>query len=423
MSKSSRPGFTRGGARRWWAAAAAVLSGCLLAAFGWFEQPDPQFRRALASLESRDWERLLYGQLPLARHLGYEPHHALLAGALLLEAKQFEPALRELRHASRHPETRARALLFTGQIRYAEHRFRDAEVCFVNALRLDPTLVDAHRWLAIAYYDIGLMNEAAMQLKQVAELAPDDPRPHRIMALIRMDRGSSAIAVEDLQESLRRDPWQADRQEMLLDLAVAQFSLKRFDEAQVTLAGCEESADVLAVRANCAYALGDLKSARDGAERALQQDPHQRLGVLVLGKLAFDARDYRRAVELLSQAVEAAPTDYPLRYTLMTALRGAGEADRAENELAQVEELRDIQERYDDLIQRATSQPYDADTRYQLGLLAARLKMDRVAESWFKAAVALDPRHRRARIELAKHRADSHDVSTMLLRSGSSTGP
>lgn len=416
MPRPFRPRFARRAVRRWLTAAVAVVSGGLLAAFWWFERPEPLFDRALASLESRDWEQLLYRQLPLARRTGYEPHHAVLAGALLLEAKQFEPALRELRQASRHPQTQAVALLLTGQVLYAERRFREAEVCLVGALRLDPNLADAHRWLAIAYYDIGLMNEAALQLREVAKLAPNDPRPHRIMAVIHMDLGSSAIAVEDLQESLRRDPWQPDRQEMLLDLAIAQLSLKRFDDAQATLASCEESPEMLAVWANCAYALGDPESAREKAERALKLDPHQRLGILVLGKLAFDARDYRGAVEMLSQAVEAAPTDYQLRYTLVTALRAAGEPERAEKELAQVEELRGVQERIDGLLQRAIAEPYDAEIRYQLGLLAVRLKMERIAESWFKAAVALNPRHRLAQIELAKHRSSSPDAATMLLR-------
>lgn len=394
----------------------ALIVGGLLAAFWWNERPDPQFHRALVALDGRDWERLLYRQLPLARRPGYEAKHALLAGALLLEAKEFEPSLRELRHARKQADLNARALLYTGQALYAQRGFREAELCFVEALRLDSKLTDAHRWLAIVYYDIGLMNETVVHLNEVAQLAPEDPRPHRIMAVIHMDRGVAAHAVEDLEESLRRDPWQPDRQEMLLDLASAQLSLKRFDDARATLTECEESPETLAVRANFAYALGDSESARYKAERALELAPHQRLAVLVLGKLAFGARDYDRAVAMLSQAVEASPTDYQLRYTLVKALRAAGDTDRAEKELAEVEQLRGLQGDFDQLLERAVIEPYNAEIRYKLGLLAVRLRMERMAESWFKAAVVLNPQHRLARLELEKHHSGSPDAAAMLLR-------
>lgn len=416
MSRSSAPHLARRGARSYLAAAAALVAGGLLAAFWWNERPGPQFHRALASLDARDWERLLYRQLPLVRRPGFEAQHALLAGALLLEAKEIEPSLRELRHARKHPAVNARALLYTGQALYAQRGFREAELCFVEALRLDPQLTDAHRWLAIVYYDIGLMNETVVHLNEVAQLAPEDPRPHRIMAVIHLDRGVAAHAVEDLEESLRRDPWQPDRQEMLLDLASAQLSLKRLDDAQATLAECEESPETLAVRANFAYALGDSESARSKAERALELAPHQRLAVLVLGKLAFGARDYDRAVAMLSQAVEAAPTDYQLRYTLVKALRAAGDTDRAEKELAEVEQLRGLQGDFDELLERAVIEPYNAEIRYKLGLLAVRLRMERMAESWFKAAVALNPQHRLARMELEKHHSGAPDAATMLFR-------
>lgn len=394
--------MTKNSRARWLMLSMALVGSCLLGTFGWREQPAMQFQRALDSLQSHDWERLQYRQLALARRQGYEPHNSLLIAALQIEQRQIEPALRELRYARRHPDTRALAFMVTGEANYARSEFREAELNFKRALFFDPQLADAHRWLAVAYYDIGLMHEAVLHLQQVADLDPADPSPHRIMAVIHMDLGNNAIAVENLQESLRRDAWQPDRQEILIELAQSEISLKRFKDAQQTLSECEESADSLALLANCCYALGDAAQARQLAERSLEAGPRQRLAIMVLGNLAFDQRNYQRAVEMLSRAAEQAPTDYELRYSFVTALRAAGHTDQAEEELQAVEELHRVRQEFDELLQRAIEEPYEADIRYQLGLLADRMKMARVAESWFKAAVSLDPRHRLARNELQK---------------------
>lgn len=381
----------------------AVACAGLLTALGWNERPTRQFQRALAALQARDWERLQYREPTLARRSSFEPHHGLVAAALLLEEKQFKPALRTLRYALRHRDTRAIALVVAGQALYGQNRFRDAELNFKNALQLNPGLADAHRWLAIGYYDIGLMPEAAVQFQRVAELDPDDPRPHRILADIHMDLGAHAIAVENFQESLRRDPRQVDRQEILVELAQAQLWLKRLDDALQTLSQCDDTAEALAMRADCLYARGDSAEACRLAQRALKTEPDQRLALLVLGRLAFDVREYAQAVDLLSRAVKVAPNDYDLRYSLMTALRAAGRIQQAEEELSAAEKLRELRERFDDLVHQASAAPYDADIRYQLGVLADRLELTRAAGSWFKAAVALDPRHQLALKELKKH--------------------
>jgi tetratricopeptide (TPR) repeat protein len=387
---------------------ALVLSIALLGSgslVGWLERPAEQMRRALATLEARDWERLQYQQLALPRTTEYAAPSRLFVAALQLERRDFLPALRELRFAAADPSIRPLAWVLSGEALYAQNRFREAELNFKHALELDPHLVDAHRWLAIAYYDIGLMAEALRHLRQVAELDPRDPRPHRIMAVIHLDRGSYAIAVEDYEESLRRAPGQPDRQEILTELAQAQLALKRFADAQRTLAGCHESADVLAMQADAFFALGDSAEAKRLAERALETESDQRLALLVLGKLALGEHRSDDAVDLLSKAAQAARSDYDVQYTLLTALRAAGRTQDAEKQLRSVEELRRLREHFDGLLEQAVAEPYNAEIRYQMGVVADRLDMPRVAQSWLKAAIVLNPQHRLAQSEVKKHGA------------------
>lgn len=399
----------------------AVLYGgittCLLIVYGMARHPAAQARRGLASLHARNWERVQYEQLALAGMPAFA-ENGLLSGALKLEQGDLRPALRELQAASAKPSLRATALVFAGQAHYAQQRFRDAELDFMRALQLDPDLADAHRWLAIAYYDIGLMHEAVRHLQRVAELDPLDPRPHRVMAVIHMDHGGNALAVEDFQESLRRNPKQPDKEQMLLELAQTQVWLRRYRDAARTLGNCAESAEVCAMSAECAAGQGDRAAAQRWAERSLALDARQRLGLLVLSRLAFDDRDYRAAANLLSKAVADAPTDYNLRYSLMLALRAAGDDEGAARESESLEELRQLREEFDHLQTVVSQDPYNADLRYRLGELADRLGSEKMAESWFKAAVALNPQHRLAREELRK-RGSAHLGGNTLLRGAS----
>lgn len=389
LGRSSNPGWSR----RLFSLVISVIAGGFLLGLWYRHRPTECLRRAIGTLQSRDWERLQYQKLSLPTAPRYAAVNHLFAGALELEQRQFEQALRDFRYAVGVPKARPLALLLTGEALYGEGRFREAEMNFNLALQEDPQLVDAHRWLAIGYYDIGLMHEAVGHLQLVAELDPQDARPHRVMAVIHTDLGSLAVAVEDYEESLRRNPDQPDREEILTELAQVQLSLKRFDDAQRTLAECPPTAEALAIEATCAHEVGDAQRARQLAEKALQLDSEKRAARVVLGKLALDERRYDDAVARLAEGVKLAPADYDLRYTLVVALRAAGQKDEAEKHLAVVEELRNLREHFDELVQDASKEPYSAEIRYQLGLIADRLDTPEVARSWFKAAVALDANH------------------------------
>jgi tetratricopeptide (TPR) repeat protein len=390
-----------------------VAGTCALALWRW-QRPQERLRRSLATLEARDWERLEYEYFALPKTSAYTAPTSLLSAALKLERREFTAALRDLRYAAADPDIRPLAWVFAGKALYAQERFREAELNFKHALELDPNLVEADRWLAIAYYDIGLMTEAQRYLQRVAELDKSDPRPHRIMAVIHMDHGSYAVAVEDFEESLRRDPHQPDLQDILVELAQTQFTLKRYEDARRTLAGCQETAEVLAMKGDACFALGDASQAKRLSEKALDLELNQRLALLVLGKIALEERRHNDAVELLSRGAAAAPTDYDLQYTLLTALRAANRPEEADQQVVVVEGLRKLRERFELLAEDAANQPYDADIRYELGVLANRLDMPRIAESWLKAALALNPNHALARSELKSRSSASLNAAAIL---------
>lgn len=376
-----------------------------LAALAYADRPEAHFRRGLAALRVRDWERLGYEYRALAGARGYEARASLFAGALRLQESDFDGALNELAYAKGQQETAVDAWVLGGQALYAQGKLRPAEVAWGKALAIDPNHLDAHRWLAIAYYDIGLLSEAIDHFQKVADLDPNDPRPHRILGVMRMDYGNLAAAADDLEESLRRDARQPDREQILIELANVQDRLHRYEDAIRTLNECEESAESVALAASIRYAQGRPKDAERLAKRALEFDSQERLALLVLGKLAVDIRQPETALKLLEQATAAAPNDSDLRYSLGVALRAAGQPERAQAEMDAAQRLKEVRERSDELIRQTVHEPYNADLRYKLGVLAEEAGMANLADTWYRAALLLDPDHRLAHIKVEEYRA------------------
>ncbi|HJT32419.1 MAG TPA: tetratricopeptide repeat protein [Pirellulales bacterium] len=388
----------------------AALVGMLLALLWNEHQPARQFQRGMQAVRARDWEGVNYAHLALSGAAGYETRDSLFRGALQVAQRQPEPALEELHFAAKNEATRAAAYELAGEALYAQDNFRAAEASFRRALVLDPDLSAAHRQLAAAYYDVGLMGEALSHLQRLAELEPLDPRPHQVMGVIHMDFGNSSAAVEDFEESLRRGPSQVDRQEMLLELAQCQRQLHRYDDARRTLEACDESAETLALLADVWYRQGEREQARRCAQAALDRAADQRLALLVQGRIAFDERRFDEAVLSLDQAAKTAPTDADIRYSLATALRECGRAEDAAAEMRAADELYQKGTQAQSMLQQAAAEPYNAELRYRLGVLAEELGAPDIAQTWFQATLLLAPGHRQARAKLSGRPASPRDA-------------
>ena len=114
---------------------------------------------------------------------------------------------------------------------------RGAEVSrsVAAVLAEDPDSVDAHRLLAAMYYDAGVIPQAIRHLEETARLAPADHRPSRLLGLVHSDYERYDDAVGHYVESLTRAPDQADRDDVLAEMAACEVKLRRHREALATL--------------------------------------------------------------------------------------------------------------------------------------------------------------------------------------------
>jgi len=328
----------------------------------------------------------------------------LRRGRGLLASGRLWEALDEFGRAKDHPDTAAAAYAFSGEALYKVGQFGDAVHILDRALQLDPSQTDARRWLAATYHDIGAMDHAMEQLQVVAQQAPADPRPHRLMGLIRKDFEAYDEAIAAYRESLRRDSNQPDEDKIRIELAECQIKLRKHAEALETLGECSESAHRFALEAECHYAQRDASSARKAASQALDLQPDHLDALRIQAAIDLDAGDAESSVRLLRKAVEHHPREFRVRYRLAQAYQRLGERELAEEQMRQMQELRDLRRRFTDLHAEAIKDPADVEIRYQLGVLADQLGKPELARTWYAAVIGMDPEHKDARKALSSER-------------------
>ncbi len=352
-----------------------------------------RFERALSALAARQFDLVRRELAALEGVNGFEPHRHFLRGALLLGQRQYYPALEEFGHCVDHPELRVRTLILSGQALYQAKRFRDAMGLLVQAVDADPQAADAYWCLAAAYDDLGLLGEALQAWSRVAELWPADPRPHRMMGLRCKDFERWESAVEMYQESLRRGPDQADRDQILLEMAECQIKLRRTEEALATLASCVPSPERWTKEAECHMSAGRTEEARRLLDQTLRHAPADLSGLLLKGTLDLQEGRSAEAVESFRRAAIAYPKEYVAHYKLSQAYRRLGKEAEAKKHADLAEQLRQLRMEFSRLHTTAAAEPDNADVRCRIGVLAKQLDRSDLARGWFEAALSINPRH------------------------------
>lgn len=368
--------------------------------------PETTFAKARKALAAGDLDAVAQALRILRDEADYVGHCRLLEGALLLRNGRFAESLYSLREAARQPTLELEALTLAGQAQYHLGRVGEAQQLWSQAIRLNPSAVDAHRWMGVLYYDLGAMDQALEHLEKVSKLAPEDSRPDRLMGSIYQDFERHQLAAKHYQTSLQRDPNQRDRAEVLLELAESQTKSADFKRALATLALCPDSVGRAALRAECYYALGDREQALELTSLVLEKTPEHLPSALLRAKILLGEDRASDAAALLEKTSQFHPKDYLLLYTLSQAYSKIGDETKARETLAESEKLKKVWQEFSRLNTEAIHQPRNAELRYQLGVLAQDLGRADLAESWIRAALALDPGHEKAAEALSKNEKD-----------------
>jgi tetratricopeptide (TPR) repeat protein len=158
---------------------------------------------------------LTVGDGPAAANLGYA----------LAEQGQYDKAIGHYKAVLRsHPRGDATVWNNFGGSLAATGKLEEAINAFQNALKLDPSMGDAHENLGLALASSGRQQESLIHFRDAARLEPENVRVHNTYAVMLGAAGRMDEAMQELQIALRLAPGSAATHANLANLLAKQHA-------------------------------------------------------------------------------------------------------------------------------------------------------------------------------------------------------
>ncbi|MBE0548891.1 MAG: PEP-CTERM system TPR-repeat protein PrsT [Rubrivivax sp.] len=197
----------------------------------------------------------------------------------------------------------AEAHYLRGSVAHAQGNTQAALAAYDRTLAIQPTHLEARVSRAGLYMDMGRLDDVAREVAEARRLAPSDPRPTYLGALVADRNGDAKASRAALAEITA-----------LLDPVPIGFM--RFRPQMLMLGGLAH------------FGLGNNEKARPYLEAVVRQQPDAPAGKL-LSQIYLADRDYDRTIETLERYLKVRPGDTQAVVLLATAQMSKGRSARA----------------------------------------------------------------------------------------------
>ena len=268
-----------------------------------------------------------------------------------------------------------------------EEEFQDAVEHLREAIRINPSFVEAHTDLGLALAKQGKLDEAAKSSSEALRLKSDFAAAHSNMGFIRFKQDRSAEAIEHFSKALEADPQLLDA---WINIGSALSAQGRIDEA---IESYREALRLAPDHAGTHYNLGVhlLKKGEEGEaidhfSVALAVNPNFAAAHAYMGFIRSEQGRLEEAIEHFSKALELDPSNVGTRRNLGLLLQARGRTDEA------IELLREA----------LRLAPDDAVTHNNLGVALIKRGDTKEALCHFSEAIRIDPTYREAQENLTR---------------------
>jgi len=184
---------------------------------------------------------------------------------------------------SRDPNVRKQKYLDSGEKYFAEGKYREASIQYLNAIQIDSRFAQAHYDLSQTYLKLGDSNRAFQELTRTVELAPDNYRAHTDLAnLLVTVRNPDGTPVQDT-----------------LKQAKTHLDLLRQKQPN--------NPETLEAWANYYVAQNNLGAAIQEMQQAISLDPNRSESYLLLALLQFRSNLPDQAEANFKKSIEVDP--------------------------------------------------------------------------------------------------------------------
>ena len=384
----------------------SLLVVCILQA-GCSSEPtvDELLQRGRNAIKVEDWESVREIKNKLAKRKAAQIETQFLEANLYMNVLNYDAVMQRVGVIASDKRIREDCMMLAVHCFTAIQDMPSAMRTLEEIAAEFPDNVDTHRLLIANYYDFGALQQAMRHSERVSELAPEDPRPDRLMGLISKDFEKNELAITHYLESLQRaetDLTFDQVDEIRTELAEVYIRLRKYQEAKKQLeqlsadAAPSVQATAFAYRAECAMALGDFVEAEQLVRQCIRMDPTLHDGQRILGLLAMQTGKPEDAKQALENAARLDPGNDRVFFQLSNVLRQLGQSDAADAAYNKNQQIKTLKLEYIELNVQAAQQTDNARVRVRIASIAEQLGDYQAAVSWYRGALGIDPENEKA---------------------------
>ena len=384
----------------------SLLVVCILQA-GCSSEPtvDELLQRGRNAIKVEDWESVREIKNELAKRKAAQIETQFLEANLYMNVLNYDAVMQRVGVIASDKRIREDCMMLAVHCFTAIQDMPSAMRTLEEIAAEFPGNVDTHRLLIANYYDFGALQQAMRHSERVSELAPEDPRPDRLMGLISKDFEKNELAITHYLESLQRaetDLTFDQVDEIRTELAEVYIRLRKYQEAKKQLEQLSPDtapsvqATAFAYRAECAMALGDFVEAEQLVRQCIRKDPTLPDGQRILGLLAMQTGKPEDAKQALENAARLDPGNDRVFFQLSNVLRQLGQTDAADAAYNKHQQIKTLKLEYIELNVQAAQQTDNARVRVRIASIAEQLGDYQAAVSWYRGALGIDPENEKA---------------------------